>query len=123
MALAKVRSREPVTVMSSHDEPEVVTPELLHWLYKTFTYVPPATGQNTLGIAGYLNVCPSPTDLTTFITIFRTDAVALTFSVEQVDSGGYDPGHPGDEGNLNTQTHGHCVPDPHIYYSTGVWLH
>ena len=101
--LAKVRSREPVTVMSSHDEPEMVTPELLRWLYKTFAYVPPATGQNALEIAGYLNVCPSPTDLTSFMTIFRTDAAAPTFTVERVDGGGYDPSHPGDEGNFNMQ--------------------
>ncbi|SRR6266702_1637857 len=72
-------AREPVTVMSGRDASGlVVTPGILRWLYRTFAYVPAATGRNALGIGGYMKEYSSPTDLTTFMTIFRIDAATFT---------------------------------------------
>src|SRR6266702_2829133 len=119
-ARAKVGSREPATVMSSRDEQKEVTPEFLRSLYKTVAYVPAANGWNALGIAGYVNQYPSPTDLTTFMTMYRTDAVAATYTVERVNGGKYKPSRPGFEGNVNMQyAQAMAYPTPHIYYSTG----
>ncbi|KAI9451821.1 hypothetical protein BJY52DRAFT_1190730 [Lactarius psammicola] len=75
-----------------------VTLDSLRWLYKTFAYVPAATGTNTLWIVGYNNQYPSPTDLTLFMTMFRQDAVDATFTVEK---------------------RAIAYPIPHIYYGTG----
>jgi tripeptidyl-peptidase-1 len=121
-ALAKVGSREPETVLLSRArKPKVtVTPEFLRWLYKTFAYVPTATDQNALGIVGLENEYPSPTDLTTFMTMFRPDAVAAAFTIEHVNGGGYDPSHPGEEANLNIQyAQAIAYPTPNIFYSVG----
>ncbi|KAH9172029.1 subtilisin-like protein [Lactarius sanguifluus] len=119
-AFADVGSREPVTAMSSRNELEVVTPEVLRWLYKTFAYVPAATDRNVLGIAGYNDEYPSPQDLEWFLSAFRSDAKAPTFTIEQVHGGGYDPSQPGFEANLDIQyTQAIIYPTPQVYYSTG----
>ncbi|KAH9058057.1 subtilisin-like protein [Lactarius vividus] len=123
-ALADVGSREPVTAMSSRNEPAVVTPEDLRWLYKTFAYVPAATDRNVLGIAGYNEEFPSPQDLGWFMNIFRNDAKAPAFTVEQVNGGRYDPSQPGIEANLDMQyTQAISYPTTHVYYSVGGPLH
>ncbi|KAH9035784.1 subtilisin-like protein [Lactarius pseudohatsudake] len=123
-ALADVRSREPVTAMSSRNEPEAVTPEVLRWLYKTFAYVPAATDRNVLGIAGYNGEYPSPQDLGWFMSGFRADARDPAFTVEKVNGGGYDPSQPGIEANLDMQyTQAMAYPTPHVYYSTGGSMH
>ncbi len=125
-APAKAESREPVTVLSSRDESEPpsdadgVTPEFLRRLYKTFDYVPAATGKNSLGIAGHNNEFPSRTDLTVFMTVLRTDAVDAIFTVEPVNGGEYDSSRPGTEANLDMQyAQAMGYPTPHIFYSIG----
>ncbi len=106
------------TVLSSRfDE---VTPSDLRSLYKTSAYVPAATDQNELGVAGYLNDYPSPTDLTMFMRECREDAVDAFYEVELVNGGGYDPSHPAAEVNLDMQyTQAIAYPTPHTFYSTG----
>src|SRR6266702_5422130 len=119
-APATAAPRAPVTVLSSRDEPEDVTPEYLRRLYKTFDYVPAATGKNSLGITGYNNEIPSRLDLTVFMTVLRNDAVDAIFTVEPVNGGTNDTSHPGIEGNLNMQyAQAIAYPTPHVFYSVG----
>lgn len=121
VAPVKVGSRGPVTVTPrGPDIANVVTPEFLRWLYKTIAYEPAAIGRNKLGIVGLGDEYPSPTDLAEFMTIFRKDAIAATFTVEYVNDGGYDETRPGEEANLNVQyAQAMAYPTPHIFYSTG----
>ncbi len=119
-AQAKVASGKLVKALSSREEHVEVKPSDLRWLYKTFAYEPTATDRNKLGIAGYLNQYPNQTDLTTFMTEFRGDAVDATYTVEEVNNGKYDPSHPGFEANLNVQyASAIAYPTPHVYYSNG----
>ncbi|KAI9437215.1 peptidase S8/S53 domain-containing protein [Lactarius indigo] len=86
-------------------------------------YIPAATDRNVLGVAGYLDDSPSPTDLAAFLGKYRTDAAKATFDVMRVDSGGYDPNQPHAESNLYTQyTVAMAYPTPLIFYSTGRGL-
>ncbi|KAI0741645.1 peptidase S8/S53 domain-containing protein [Daedaleopsis nitida] len=98
----------------------VITPACLRALYNTSTYVPAATGKNSLGVAGYLDEFANRADLQTFFTRFRTDAVGGTFTTVRVNGGGDDQSDPGVEANLDIQyTEGISFPTPNIYYSTG----
>ncbi|KAH9057768.1 subtilisin-like protein [Lactarius vividus] len=98
---------------------EGVTPSYLRSLYKTLGYVPRATDRNALGIAGYGGQFPSPQDLTLFMNEFRTDGGDATFTVTQINGGGYDPASPGIEANLDIQyAEAMAYPTRHIYYST-----
>ncbi|KAH9165261.1 subtilisin-like protein [Lactarius sanguifluus] len=128
LAEADATSGNPVTVLSSRDD-EVVLPSELRWLYETFAYVPTATDRNALGIFGYWKEYPSKTDLTMFMTYFRSDvqpSSLATFTVELVNGGEYDPDNPGDEANFNIQyTSAMAYPTPIIFYSiggTGRWV-
>ncbi|KAH9027944.1 subtilisin-like protein [Lactarius pseudohatsudake] len=106
------------SVLSSRDE-DGVTPSYLRWLYKTSGYVPKATDRNALGIAGYRGNSPSPEDLALFMNEYRTDGKDATFTVTQVNGGGYDPGNPTLEANLDIQyAEAMAYPTRHIYYST-----
>ncbi|KAH9163166.1 subtilisin-like protein [Lactarius sanguifluus] len=119
-ALAEVEatSGKPVTVLSSR-----TTSSQLRWLYKTLAYVPAAAGRNTLGIFGYRNEYPSKTDLTRYMSNFRTDVLRpslATFTVELVNGGKYNPDKPGIEANLNVQyASAMAYPTPIIFYSIG----
>jgi tripeptidyl-peptidase-1 len=114
-ATADIASRE---LLSSRNDG--VKPSDLRTLYKTSAYVPAATDRNVLGIAGFTNDFPSPTDLTTFMRICRTDAVDATYDVVKVNDGEYDPSHPDSEANQNVQyTQAIACPTPHIFYSIG----
>ncbi|KAH9167585.1 subtilisin-like protein [Lactarius sanguifluus] len=105
--------------LSSRDE-DSITPSYLRWLYKTADYAPRATDRNALGIAGYGGQFPSPQDLTLFMNEYRTDGEDATFTVTQVNGGGYDPANPGVEANLDIQyAEAMAYPTRHIYYSTG----
>ncbi|KAH9060187.1 subtilisin-like protein [Lactarius vividus] len=115
---ADMALREPVTVLSHRDD--VVVPSNLRWLYRTITYVPTATDQNLLGIAGYLDDYPSPQDVRMFMSQCRADAVDATFTVELLNGSEYDPDHPASEANQNMQyAQAMAYPTPHLFYSTG----
>ncbi len=117
-AKAQATSAELVTALSSRDDE--VTPETLRRLYKTEAYVPAATDKNAIGIAAYLDQSPSREDLTTFMSMYRSDAKDPTFKVEPVNNGKYDPTQPDDEANTNIQyAEGMAYPTPLIYYSIG----
>ncbi|KAH8977416.1 subtilisin-like protein [Lactarius akahatsu] len=117
-AQKRVPAGEPVTVLSSRQEP-YVTPSFLRSLYKTSSYVP-AADQNALGVIGFLDDFPNPDDLRQFMNEYRFDATSATYTVAQIKGGGYDPGNPGVEANLNMQyTSAMAFPTRHIFYSTG----
>ncbi|KAH9074809.1 subtilisin-like protein [Lactarius deliciosus] len=120
-AAAEAASDKPVTVLSSRAGE--VTPSQLRGLYKTFAYVPTAAGRNTLGVFGYQNEYPSKTDLTTYMTNYRSDVQPpslATFTVELVNGGGYNPDTPGPEASVDVQCASAMVyPTPIIFYSTG----
>ncbi|KAH8982266.1 subtilisin-like protein [Lactarius akahatsu] len=121
-ATADMASREPAMALTGRDY--VVTPSDLRWLYRTATYVPTATDQNLLGIAGYLNDYPGLQDLRVFMSQCRADAVdasQATFTVELLNgAGGYDPNHPDPEADQNMQyAQAMAYPTPHLFYGTG----
>ncbi|KAH9054644.1 subtilisin-like protein [Lactarius vividus] len=121
LAKAEVGSGKPVTVLSSRAEE--VTPSQLRWLYKTTAYVPTAADRNALGVIGLREDYPSETDLTKYMTNFRSDVQPpslATFNVELVNGGVYDPDHPSIEANLDVQyASAMAYPTPIIFYSTG----
>ncbi|KAH9053651.1 subtilisin-like protein [Lactarius vividus] len=97
-----------------------VTPPFLRWLYNSVTYVPAATDRNMLGIAGYAEEYPSQTDLTTFMDRFHSPGTGATYTVVQVNHGGYDPANPGIEASVDIQyASGMAYPTPITYYSVG----
>ncbi|KAH8982516.1 subtilisin-like protein [Lactarius akahatsu] len=118
LAEAEATSGKPVTVLSSR-----TTSSQLRWLYNTYAYVPTAADRNTLGIFGYRREYPSVTDLTRFMSNFRSDVQPpslATFTVELVNGGKYNPDNPGKEANLNVQyASAMAYPTPIIFYSIG----
>ncbi|KAH9021339.1 subtilisin-like protein, partial [Lactarius pseudohatsudake] len=114
-------SGEPATVLSSRGKVDYVTPSFLRWLYDTETYMTyPILGANVLGIVGFLGDYPSPADLTAFMQKFRPEANDATFTVVEVNDGGYDPTNPSEEANMDIQyAEAMAYPTPHIFYSTG----
>ncbi|KAH9054950.1 subtilisin-like protein [Lactarius vividus] len=115
------RNRSGGAVLSSRDGDRETTPPLLRWLYGTSPYTPVATDQNVIGIVGILNDYPSPADLATFMRTYRTDGADATFTVVQVNGGGYDPNHPTTEANLDIQySQAMAYPTPVIFYSNGL---
>ncbi|KAH8980024.1 subtilisin-like protein [Lactarius hatsudake] len=116
----KAASRGPVSVLSSRDED--TTPEELRQLYNTYTYKPTALTKNAIGILGYGNEFPSPTDLNMFMSVFRPDSDPdeVTFTVETVNGGQYDPSWPGMEASIDVQyAQAIAYPTPHVFYSIG----
>ncbi|KAH9175605.1 subtilisin-like protein [Lactarius sanguifluus] len=107
------------SVLQSRDDHEV-KPSRLRSLYRTAAYVPAATDQTVLAIAGFMDEYPNLADLTTFTRQFRTDAEDATFRVVQINGGGNDPSKPGAEANQNVQyAQAMAYPTPLIFYSTG----
>ncbi|KAH8994686.1 subtilisin-like protein [Lactarius hatsudake] len=120
--LKKSVSGEPATVLSSRDDDydDDTTPSFLHFLYKTTEYRPAAVDRNALGIVGILNEYPSPQDLATFMSVFRSDGTNAAITVVPVNGGEYDPTNPAREANLDTQyAMAMAYPTPVIFYSTG----
>ncbi|KAH9179029.1 subtilisin-like protein [Lactarius sanguifluus] len=116
----KLTSGEPATMLSSRANVKYVTPSFLRWLYDTETYTPNTRGENVLGIVGLAGDYPSPADLTAFMQKYRSGANDATFTVVQVNGGGYDPTHPHQEANTDIQyTEAMAYPTPHVFYSTG----
>ncbi|KAH9165875.1 peptidase S8/S53 domain-containing protein [Lactarius sanguifluus] len=70
-----------------------------------------------------------PTDLNIFMSMFRSDSNPdeVTFTVELVNGGEYDPSWPGFEANIDVQyAQAIAYPTPHIFYSIGgqlMWSH
>ncbi|KAH9164912.1 subtilisin-like protein [Lactarius sanguifluus] len=111
---------EPATVLSSREKVNPVTPSFLRWLYETDSYTSNTRGENVLGVVGFLGDYPSPTDLTAFMRKYRSEAADATFTVVEVNGGGYDPIHPNIEANICIQyAEAMAYPTPHIFYSTG----
>ncbi|KAH8995830.1 subtilisin-like protein [Lactarius hatsudake] len=121
LAEAEAASGKPLPVLSSRAG--AVTPSHLRWLYKTFAYVPTAADRNSLGIFGFQKDYPSKTDLTMFMTNFRSDAQLpslATFTVELVNGGRYDPDNPELEASIDVQyASAMAYPTPIIFYSIG----
>ncbi|KAH9013216.1 subtilisin-like protein [Lactarius pseudohatsudake] len=112
-----------VQTVAPTTEDELVTPSNVRWLYGTQAYEPLEEGYNALGILGFNNEYPSYIDLMQFMTNFRADAVDATFTVQQVNGGGFNPNQPGSEANVDTQwTEVIAYPIPHVFYSTGGLL-
>jgi tripeptidyl-peptidase-1 len=117
---AEVESGRPVTVLSSRDTASgAINPSELHWLYKTFAYVPAATDKNALGVVGLVKDYPSQEDLTQFMTSFYSNAQAATFAVVPVN-GGEENLNPTDEASLDVQySSAMAYPTPNTFYSVG----
>lgn len=77
-----------------------ITPTCLRMLYNTLRYSPRATTKNKLGVTGYLGEFASRSDLTAFLTRFRSDAVPAQFSVVTVNGSIYNENRPGMEVRL-----------------------
>ena len=77
-----------------------ITPTCLRLLYKSYGYVPQAPSVNQIGITAYLEQYASQSDLTAFLTRFRTDAVAANYSVVTVNGGKNNESDPGPEVRL-----------------------
>ncbi|KAF8257707.1 subtilisin-like protein [Lactarius quietus] len=117
--MEKVISGEPVRRVSNRDESHDTTPSFLSRLYNTWSYTPSATLWNDLGIVGFDPQYPSPTDLKLFMDKYRSGAAA-TFTVMQINGGGYNPMRPELEANVDVQiADGMAYPTPLTYYSTG----
>ncbi|KAH9161770.1 subtilisin-like protein [Lactarius sanguifluus] len=116
----KSTSGEPATMLSSRAKVNPLTPSFLRWLYDSEAYTPNTRGENVLGIVGFLGQYPSPADMGAFMRKFRSEADDTTFTVVEVNGGGYDPTHPHEEANLDMQyAEAMAYPTPHIFYSTG----
>ncbi|KAH9020165.1 subtilisin-like protein [Lactarius pseudohatsudake] len=123
LAEAEAVSGKPVTVLSSRADWDEITPSELRWLYKTSAYVPTAADRNTLGIFGFRKDYPSKTDLTEYMTHFRSDVQPpslATFTVELVNGGRYKPNNPTIEASIDIQhASAMAYPTPIIFYSIG----
>ncbi|KAI9447282.1 subtilisin-like protein [Lactarius psammicola] len=119
-AQAEAASGKLVTELSSRDIDPEILPETLRSLYKTVEYVPIAADRNKLGVLGFDGEIPSQADLTSFMGHFRADAIAATFTVEQVNGGGNDQSNPGTEASIDVQyASAMAYPTPHVFYSIG----
>ncbi|KAH9064052.1 subtilisin-like protein [Lactarius vividus] len=123
--LVKTTPGDLVTTLSRREDDygDDMLPSTLHWLYKSFPYVPVATDRNVLGIVGYVTEYPNgpnQADLTTFMDHFHGPETGATYTVVQVNNGGYDPNNPGVEASMNVQyASGMAYPTPITYYSVG----
>ncbi|KAI9450052.1 subtilisin-like protein [Lactarius psammicola] len=117
--LAKVESGEPVMVLPNREVNDETTPSFLRWQYNTWGYTPTSTKWNALGVVGFKGQYPSPWDLGAFMDKYRYGGYA-TFTVEQINGGGFDPSIPHPEANLDIQyAQAMAYPTPHTFYSTG----
>ncbi|KAI9435722.1 subtilisin-like protein [Lactarius indigo] len=119
-AMVKAKATSGSTVTARTPSNLGVWPDFLRWLYNTEAYVPAATDRNVIGVAGYLDQSPTQEDLTTFMNIFRTDAMDATFTVLDVNGGGYNLSQPSDEASMNIQyAEGMVYPTTVLYYNIG----
>ncbi|KAH9060352.1 subtilisin-like protein [Lactarius deliciosus] len=118
--LVRAASGEPATNLSNRDNVRSLEPSFLRWLYGTAAYKPAAIDRNSLGIVAFLRDYPSPTDLKAFMRKYRSDGWRATYTVRQINNGGYNPRRPAIEANLDVQyAMAMTYPTPLIFYSTG----
>ena len=117
-ALAKAAPRGPMTALSRREIPEMITPDFLRWLYKTFPYVPRAPNRNAIGIVGYRYEFPREGALRMFMNLFRRDAQNTNFHIQPVDDSEFETG-PSLEANLEMEyAQAMTYPTRHIYFGT-----
>ncbi|KAH9038522.1 subtilisin-like protein [Lactarius pseudohatsudake] len=113
-------SGESATMLSSRARVDSVTPSFLRWLYNTETYTATSENENVLGIVGFHDDYPSPSDMAEFMYKYRPEAIEARPHIVKVNDGGYDPTHPHEEANIDTQYAGVMTySTPNIFYSTG----
>jgi tripeptidyl-peptidase-1 len=86
----------------------IITPTCLRMLYNTLTYSPQAASTNKLGVTGYLEQYASQSDLTDFLTRFRSDAATANFSVVTVNGGVNNQSNSGSEVRPVLHVEGGC---------------
>ena len=120
-AKAQVASGKVVTARQDQH----VTPSKLRWLYQTVGYEPTAhPDENRLAIVGFDDEYPSQSDLTLFLTNYRTKAKDAMFTVVQLNGGGYNSSDPFDHANVGIQYATAMVhPTPVVFYSVGGDTH
>ncbi|KAH9012331.1 hypothetical protein EDB85DRAFT_2296732 [Lactarius pseudohatsudake] len=103
--------------------------ESLDYLLKKTNNPPWRSYVEVLVVFGFRKDYPSKTDLTMFMTYFRSDVQPpslATFTVELVNGGRYEPNNPTIEANIDVQyTSAMAYPTPIIFYSIGgleKWL-
>ena len=122
--LSPTSRRRPIAVTEDWEvrnlKSPLITPSELRSLYKTAAYEPNARGRNKLGLLGHQDEYPSEEDLNLFMSNLRSDGVHADYTVVKINGGGYDPRHPGIEGNLDMQyAQAMAYPTPHVFYSVG----
>ncbi|KAF8268680.1 subtilisin-like protein [Lactarius quietus] len=118
----RVHRGPAAAVLSSRDDDDddFVTPKFLRWLYKSEEYVPVSQDKNVLGVVGFHGQYISYDDLTEFMGRFRSDAKGVTFTVEEVNNGDFNPYEPHGEPSSDMQyAQGIAWPTPHVFYSVG----
>ncbi|KAF8264517.1 subtilisin-like protein [Lactarius quietus] len=117
---AEAPSPRGVTSRQGGDSSMIITPFFIQTLYNTVYYVPNATGQNGIGIAGFQGLYPSPDDMPVFMEKYAPGAANPTYSVVQINGGGNNTGKPSYEGNVDMEySVALTYPTPHTFYSTG----
>lgn len=91
-------------------------------LYGYSTYQPTSTSTTpSVGIIAYIGQNYSPTDLATWISKYRTDAVGYSIAVNLSNGAKNTPSSPGVEAALDTQTvAGIIYPLPSTFYDIGT---
>ncbi|KAF8268719.1 Pro-kumamolisin, activation domain-containing protein [Lactarius quietus] len=121
-SLGSLRQRPRVhrSGVLSDSYPDVITPSVLRSMYKSENYEPVKMDQNMLGITGFLGEYAGDEDLTEFMVRYRSEGSDATFTVVDINDGGYDWDEPGEEANLDMQyAQGMAWPTPHVFYSIG----
>ena len=126
-AQAEAASGMAVTARQEPRSEPGITPSFLRWVYKTESYKfgGPYGTYNRLGILGIDDDYPSPMDLTSFMTKYRTEGRSARFTVEQVNGGQYNMKDPFDGASVTVQyASAMAFPNSVVFYSVGgdtVW--
>ncbi|KAH9921038.1 family S53 protease-like protein [Fomitopsis serialis] len=96
-----------------------VDPACLQELYGIPTTA--ATNPDPIVVTGYDNQYPDPSDMSNFLSKYRTDInSSTTWTIVELDGGSYDPTNPGDEADLDVQyTVGLATGVPVYFISVG----
>ncbi|KIJ35652.1 hypothetical protein M422DRAFT_262052 [Sphaerobolus stellatus SS14] len=98
----------------------LITPACLMHLYRFDDYVPRAASKNRLGVVNYEGDLAVNSDLQSFFTQFRPDAVNSTFGIQSVGGGIISTNFSSDEASLDVQwAMGLTSPTPVTVYSVG----